>query len=68
MNQISEGRPRFVDLPDILTPADVMKYVPMGRNAIYNSLKAGDLRSIRKGQKYLTSKVWLKEWLGGCVE
>jgi excisionase family DNA binding protein len=47
------GRPRFEDLPDVLTPRDVMEYLRLGRNATYSLLKNGTLRSLRLGQKFL---------------
>jgi excisionase family DNA binding protein len=58
----------FSDLPDILTPNDLIKYLPIGRNAIYETLQSQRIRNVRVGQKYLVPKAALREFLGGSVE
>ena len=59
---------RFADLPDILTPRDVITFLPIGRNAVYDAIKRQTLKSIRVGQKILITKAALREFLGGRVE
>lgn len=59
---------RFADLPDILTPHDVIAFLPIGRNAVYDAIKRHALKSIRVGQKILITKAALREFLGGDVE
>ncbi|HEY6326465.1 MAG TPA: helix-turn-helix domain-containing protein [Candidatus Cybelea sp.] len=59
---------RFADLPDILTPHDVIAFLPIGRNAVYDAIKRHSLKSIRVGQKILITKAALREFLGGSVE
>jgi hypothetical protein len=59
---------RFADLPDILTPQDLMAFLPMGRNAVYDALKAQAIKNVRVGQKFLITKAALREFLGGSVE
>ena len=59
---------RFADLPDILTPRDLIAFLPIGRNAVYDALKRQSIRSIRVGQKLLITKAALREFLGGVVE
>lgn len=59
---------RFADLPDILTPHDVIAFLPIGRNAVYDAIKRHALKSIRVGQKILITKAALREFLGGNVE
>jgi hypothetical protein len=60
--------PRFAELPDILTPNDLMKYLPIGRDAIYLALKSQAIRNVRIGQKRILTKAALREFLGGSVE
>jgi len=62
------ANPRFSDPPDILTPQDLMAFLPMGRNAVYDALKAQAIKSVRVGQKFLITKAALREFLGGSVE
>ncbi len=57
--------PRFADLPDIVTPAEVIAFLPIGRNSVYDLLKSGAIKSVRIGQKYLIWKAALGEYLGG---
>ena len=59
---------RFADLPDILTPHDVIAFLPIGRNAVYDAIKRQTLKSVRVGQKILITKAALREFLGGNVE
>ncbi len=59
---------RFADLPDILTPRNVIAFLPIGRNAVYDAIKRQALKSIRVGQKILITKAALREFLGGNVE
>lgn len=58
----------FDDLPDVLTPAEVQSFLRLGRNATYDLLKNGTLRSIRLGQKYLVPRQSLRELLDGDSE
>lgn len=54
----------YDELPEVLTPQLLMKYLPIGRNAIYEALKAKVIRSVRVGQRYLIPKDALREFLG----
>jgi excisionase family DNA binding protein len=45
-----------------------MAFLPMGRNAVYDALKAQAIKSVRVGQKFLITKAALREFLGGSVE
>ena len=58
---------RFAELPDILTPQDLIKYLPIGRDSIYAALKSQAIRSVRLGQKFIVTKAALREFLGGCL-
>jgi excisionase family DNA binding protein len=58
----------FDDLPDVLTPAEVQSFLRLGRNATYELLKNGTLRSVRLGQKYLVPRQALRELLDGSGE
>lgn len=68
MNDMTQRRPRFADLPDILTPMEVRAFLPIGRNAVYEALKRGVIKSVRIGQKYVIPKTALRDFLGGDVE
>lgn len=59
---------RFAELPDVLTPRDVIAFLPIGRNAVYDALRTRAIKSIRVGQKLLITKAALREFLGGNVE
>jgi excisionase family DNA binding protein len=59
---------RYEDLPDVLTPAEVQAFLPLGRNAIYTALQDGRIRSVRAGQKYLIPKTALREFLDRDAE
>jgi len=59
---------RFEELPEILTPEDLFKYLPIGRDAIYAALKSQTIRNVRIGQKFIITKGALREFLGGIVE
>lgn len=64
----SSAAPLFAELPDILTPKDLMKYLPIGRDAIYEALKSQAIRNVRVGQKFIIPKVALRDFLGGAIE
>ena len=57
---------RWEDLPEILTPADLMRLLPIGRNAIYSALNRQLIHNVRLGQKFLIRKDALREFLEGC--
>ena len=55
----------FADLPDVLTPEQLRAFLPLGRNAIYEALRAKIIPSVRVGQKYLIAKSALRDFLPG---
>jgi excisionase family DNA binding protein len=59
---------RFEDLPEILTPQNLIDYLPIGRDAVYNALKSQAIPNVRLGQKFMVTKAALREFLGGNVE
>lgn len=59
---------RFADLPDLLTPRDLIAYLPIGRDAVYQALQTQAIRNIRVGQKFIIPKGAVREFLGGAVE
>jgi excisionase family DNA binding protein len=59
---------RFNDLPDVLTPGEAQSFLRLGRNAVYDLLKQGKIRSVRLGQKYLIPREAVRELLEGRVE
>jgi excisionase family DNA binding protein len=58
----------FEELPDILTPKDLIKYLPIGRDAVYQALQSQVIPNVRIGQKFIIPKSALREFLGGAVE
>lgn len=58
----------LADLPELLTPQHLIRYLPIGRNAVYELLNAQRIRSVRIGQKFIIPKAALREFLGGSVE
>lgn len=58
-------RPSFNDLPEVLTPEDLWRYLPVGRNAVYDLLKMKRIRSTRVGQKLIITKHALRSFLDG---
>lgn len=58
----------FAQLPELLTPSDLMEYLPLGRDAIYAALKSQAIRNVRHGQKYIITKRAVRDFLGGAVE
>jgi hypothetical protein len=60
--------PHFEDLPEILTPRNLIDYLPIGRDAVYAALKAQAIPNVRLGQKFMVTKAALREFLGGSVE
>jgi Helix-turn-helix domain len=59
---------RFTELPDVLTPRDLIAFLPIGRNAVYDALRTRAIKSIRVGHRLLITKAALREFLGGNVE
>jgi excisionase family DNA binding protein len=59
---------RFAELPDILTPRDLIAYLPIGRDSIYEALRSQTIPNVRFGQKFIVTKAALREFLGGNVE
>jgi excisionase family DNA binding protein len=59
---------RFADLPELCTPADLIAYLPVGRDAVYAALKSQKIRNIRVGQKIIVPKAAVREFLGGSIE
>ena len=56
---------RYIEnYPDVLTPDEVRHILGVGRNAVYDLLKSGDLQSIKIGKLYRISKAYLMEYLG----
>lgn len=53
----------FDSLPDVLTPTDLVKFLPLGRNCVYDLLSRGEIRSIRCGRKIIVTKSALGAFL-----
>jgi len=51
------------ELPDVLQVEDVMGFLQIGRNTIYQMLRSGQLPSIRIGRQYRIPKKILLSYL-----
>ncbi len=58
----------FAALPDVMTPHDLIAFLPIGRNGVYDAIRSERIASVRVGQKLLVTKAALKAFLGGAVE
>ena len=47
----------------ILSPEDVMRYLNIGRNAIYTLLNTGELKGFRIGRKWKIARKDLEEYI-----
>ncbi len=50
-------------LPDVLTPRQVMDYLQLGRDSVYQLLASGDLPGARIGRSWRVPRRALEEWL-----
>jgi excisionase family DNA binding protein len=55
----------FEELPDILTPADLQRHLPVSRGTVYELLKTRRIQSTRIGRKILIPKNALRNFLNG---
>lgn len=55
----------FDDLPLILTPKDLAKIYPGGRNKVYELFHRTDFPAVRHGRRFFVFKDALKNWLEG---
>ena len=53
----------LVGYNDILTPTDVKEILKIGRNAVYDYLKDGTIRSMMIAGKYRVPKLYLLEFM-----
>ena len=54
------------EYPDVLTPEDVMHFLSIGRNTVYNILKTGELSSVKVGKQYRIPKKFMIQYLDPC--
>lgn len=66
--EINDATRSFEDLPAVLTPRDLIAFLPIGRSSVYEALRTHAIKSIRVGQRLLITKAALREFLGGRVE
>lgn len=53
----------ITNYPDILTIHDIMRILRIGRGKVYELLRAGTIKSIRVGKKYLIPKKAVEQFL-----
>jgi len=49
--------------PDLLTVEDASEILRVGKKSVYKLMSNEQLRYKKIGRKYITSKIWLKEYL-----
>ena len=56
---------RFIqNYPDVLEPEEVRHILGIGRNAVYDLLKSGKLKSLKIGKLYRIPKAYLLGFIG----
>jgi excisionase family DNA binding protein len=58
--------PNLAELPDVLTVDETMRVLRIGRNNVYDRIRAGTIKSIRLGRRVLVPKAELLRLLGGA--
>ena len=56
----------FDDLPLVLRVEDLMPILDIGRNAAYELIRCGQIRSVRVGRQIRVPKDAVAEFLEGC--
>jgi len=49
--------------PDLLTVEDASEILRVGKKSVYKLMSNEQLRYKKIGRKYITSKIWLKEYM-----
>ena len=69
---INEKRKAFEKLlagaPEVMSPLQVSKWTPYGRNTVYAMLRSGELPSIQYRGAYLISKAELVEYMAAHAD
>lgn len=52
---------------DILTPEDVMSYLDIGKNSVYDILNSGELKAFKIGRKWKIPRKELDEYINKQV-
>ena len=53
------------ELPDVLTVEETAKFLRISRGLAFQSVRQGDIPSVRVGRRLLVPKLKLLEWLDG---
>jgi len=65
---ISSNRIRLQDCGDVLSPRDVQSVLGLGRDGTYALLRAGTIRSVRIGHKWLVPRLAVEQFIAlGCA-
>lgn len=59
MHKSNPSQPRLEDLPDLITPIELIPILRLGRSAIYEAIRRGDIPSVRIGRRVLVPKAAL---------
>ena len=59
-------KPKLKDYADVLTPAECIELLSIGRNSLYRLLRDGQLRSVRIGRSYRIPKSAVVDFLNSC--
>lgn len=52
---------------DILTPEDVMEYLDIGKNSVYDILNSGELKAFKIGRKWKIPRKELDNYINNQV-
>lgn len=55
--------PMFSDYPDVITVNQLMEILHIGKNAAYNLLQTGEIKTIRIGRRYIIPKISIIEYI-----
>ena len=51
------------DMPDVLTPQNIMKILNLGKNTTYDLLQTGAIKSVRIGNQYRVPQKYVYDFL-----
>jgi excisionase family DNA binding protein len=57
----AQTRPRYDELPDMVTPAEAGAFLDVSRNTMYELLRTGTIRSVKYGRLIRIPKAALLE-------
>lgn len=53
------------DLPEIVPLPEIQRRTGLGRDAVRQAIKAGQLPGYKIGGRYVVPRVWFERWMAG---